>query len=378
MLLLSLESPEKFQEMLGGLVEEILKLPEPPPALFRPEFLKSSRSREIALAHPNIPQETVIELAGSEDYYTRGLAAAHPLLPEVFRRILRLPQFEYNYTPYPRLQNPAGFPTLTEEEFETLLSGPNWFRYLLSTLPSTPPEVLTRLANTSGLSVQQTIAANRKTPTETLRELSFSSDGIVQSAIANNPSTPPDVLARYASQSIMAFYLPANPSLPLSVGLQMLEHATKATGDVTYAADLLRRPDLPEEKLREFLTDKRKEWRAALAKNPALSGEMLAVLAADRSLEVKINLAARKELPEEIMERLSRDKAAKVRAGLAINPSISLALMTRLAEDPEVIVRAALARNHNLNRVVMSQLKKDDSDTVRSDLFKTHAKVLRK
>ena len=270
LLLLSLESPDKFQEMLGGLVEEILKLPDPPPALFRPEFLKSTRSREIALAHPKIPPETVLELSGSEDYHTRGLAAQHPLLPEIFKRILDLPELEYAYTTEPKLQNPALFPVLTEAEQEALLRGPAWFQHLLSTLPALPERLMARLAESNAPAVQQNIASNKRTPVETLIELSYSSDANIQSAIASNPSTPPEVLTRYASQSLMVFALASNPSLPLSIGLQLLAQATKASGEFCYVSEILRRPDLPEEALRDFLNDKRKEWRAAAAKNGQL------------------------------------------------------------------------------------------------------------
>jgi hypothetical protein len=378
LLLLSLESPDKFQEMLGSLVEEILlKLPDPPPALFRIEFLKTHRSRVLALAHLKIPKETVIELAGSEDYHARNNAAQHPLLPDVFRRIILLPELGYEYSQYPRLQSGAFLLTLTKEEWEMLITGPNWFRHLISTAPTTPPDVLARLANTSSLSVQQTIAANRRTPPEALRDLSYSFDGGIQSAIAHNPSTPPDVLERYATQSTMIFYLPGNPSLPLEVGLKMLENAPKTTSDTTYLGSILERPDLPEEKMREYSTHKKKEWRAMLARNPKLPNDLLTRLAVDKTLEVRMSVASRKDLPESALEKLSQDKAPKVRASAALNPSLSLALMEKLADDPETLVRISLAKNHNLNRVVMSKLKKDESDTVRNELFKTHAKALR-
>jgi hypothetical protein len=378
LLLLSLESPDKFQEMLGSLVEEILKLPDPPPALFRPEFLKSTQSRELALAHPKIPPETLLELAGSKDYYTRGLAAQHPLLPEIFKRILNLPELQYAYTTEPKIQNPGLFPVLTEAEQEALLRGPTWFQYLLSTLPALPERLMTRLAESNVPAVQQNIASNKQAPAKILLELSYSSDANIQSAIASNPNTPPEVLARYASQALMVFALASNPSLPLSIGLQLLAQATKASGEVCYVSEILRHPDLPEEMLRDSVNDKRKEWRAAAAKNPKLPEEKLLTLVADKSQEVRMGVASRKDLSEKIMEKLSQDKAAKVRATLAINPSISLAMMTKLVEDPKIPVRVALARNHNLNRVIMSQLKKDESDLVRNELFKTHAKFLRK
>jgi len=87
--------------------------------------------------------------------------------------------------------------------------------------PSTPPEVLARLAGDVDGSVRESVAGNASAPPETLARLAGIEDhlGLVGANLASNVSTPPEVLAALAegADRVLRRHLARNVSTPPEV-----------------------------------------------------------------------------------------------------------------------------------------------------------------
>jgi hypothetical protein len=397
--LLALESPERFQEMFKGLVSELLALDDPPPAVFRVDFLQTTKDQIRALFHPRVPQETVVVLAGHPNRDVRESAAKSRLLPPLFAKLSLL------------IQDYSGPKTLllSPEEFEQAASGPLWAKLLLASLEVTPEKILLELAMAQDLQLQQKIAVNKGASLQVLQRLE-PFERTVTWILAGRRGLPPEIFEKLIAikdQDVDSL-LSRNPDIPGSVCGELFWRFCRVPGSSSELLDRVRpflaRYDLPAPLLFTLAQDARVEVRLVVAKAVALSGEGVALLAADsesavrasvalrkdlpvavvetlavdRSLNVLLILATQKNAPAVLVERLAADQDPLVRAKVALRPSLSLALMRLLAEDKVEAVRFQLAKNHRLHRTVMTKLEQDPSAAVRQVLLETHAKALRR
>jgi hypothetical protein len=397
--LFALESPEKFQEMFKGLVSELLALDAPPPAIFRVDFLQTTKDQIRALFHPRVPQETVIALAGHPNRDVRESAAKNRLLPPLFAKLSSLIQ---NY-----MESRARL--LSPEEFEQAARGPLWAKLLLASLEETPVQILIDLATEPDLSIQQKIAINKAASLQALQRLE-PFDRTVSWILASRRDLPPELFEQLLAMKDhdVDSLLSRNPHIPGSVCGELFWRYCHAAGSSAGLIDrvrpLLARYDLPAPLLFTLAQDVRVEVRLVVAKAVALPLEGVALLAADGEPEVRACIASRKDLPIAIIEKLATDNALNVllmvathkhapmaiiqrlafdkdplvRAKSALSSALSLELMRRLAEDKVDSVRFELAKNHRLHRTVMLKLEQDPSAAVRQVLLETHAKALRR
>jgi predicted transcriptional regulator len=61
---------------------------------------------------------------------------------------------------------------------------------LMALSPSTPPEVLEKLANDKSRAVRRSIATNPNTPPEVLEKLAIDEDWLVRYGVVKNTNTP--------------------------------------------------------------------------------------------------------------------------------------------------------------------------------------------
>jgi hypothetical protein len=399
--LFALESPEKFQEMFKGLVSELLALDDPPPAVFRVDFLQTTKDQIRALFHPRVPQETVIALAGDHNHDVRESASKSRLLPPLYARLSSLIGDVWS-------QRSLSL-SLSSAEFEQASQGPLWARILLASFVQTSEVILLELANNRSLQVQQKIASNPAASLRVLQRLE-PFDRTVSWILAGRRGLPPEIFEKLIAmkdQDVDSL-LSRNPDIPGSICGELFWRYCHAAGSSAGLIDrvrpLLARYDLPAPLLFTLAQDVRVEVRLVVAKAVALPLDGVALLAADSEPEVRACIASRKDLsvalveklaldhslnvllilathknaPALLIERLAADKDPLVRAKVALSPSLSLALMRRLADDKVESVRFELAKNHRLHRTVMSKLEQDPSVAVRQVLLETHAKVLRR
>lgn len=178
-------------------------------------------------------------------------------------------------------------------------------------------------------------------------------------AIARNPSSPPDLLTSLADLPGLVPALLENPSLPLSVVESFVAHEQPTLRSLAAA-----HATLPERLVVTLAGDPMAIVRAAIARRPDLTPALLEALAVDEDASVRSAVASRAKLPAFLTQRLAFDNNLAVRSTVASRPDLSANLSHRLADDTKAPVRVALAR-HSVHATVLRRLAKAREGAVR-------------
>ena len=137
--------------------------------------------------------------------------------------------------------------------------------HLLGSNPSTPPELLARLAQHQVQDVRWGAATNPNTPLELL--LKLRTPGVystINGYLARNPALPENVLREmYRSKEVSGSEIAMNPACPIDVMREILEHGTD-----TDRAWLAWNRNLPHEIMQRLANDPSPDVARMLSGNP--------------------------------------------------------------------------------------------------------------
>jgi hypothetical protein len=225
------------------------------------------------------------------------------------------------------------------EEVSAMLTsqaGPG-IRYKASRDPSTPLEILTKLAEDREISVRMNVAKNPSTSLELLAKLANDGYDGIRVSVAENPSTPLELLAKLADDE--------NPLVRMSVA---------------------KSPSTPLELLIKFANDESRLLRRSVASNPSMPLELLAKLADDEDNGVKRNVAGNRSTPLEILAKLAEERNINIRYSVANNPSITPEILTVLSRKATVEMRRILSRNPKTPAKILTRYARSKNNSIRA------------
>ena len=161
----------------------------------------------------------------------------------------------------------------------------------------------------------------------------------IRRALVRNPSTPPDVLSRLAGEpdSFLRFWAAAHPGTPEDV-----REALESDPDPQVRQSLAEARTTPPNALRRLAEDSSPVVRTAVAVNPNTAPETIESLATDPEWPVRLAVAGRHDLPTKLVRVLMGDTNDLILAALQRNPTLGREFLVDLAiRAPEPIRRAA-------------------------------------
>lgn len=141
-------------------------------------------------------------------------------------------------------------------------------RSIAARKPSTPVDVLKKLADDHSWLVRASVAENPNTPVDILRKLAkesgFSGES-VRSHLAKNPNTPVDILKKLINneREDTLKYLAGNPSTPIDILKKLADN-----DDYTVRREVASNPSTPIEVLKDLSSDHDSGVRTLVNKNP--------------------------------------------------------------------------------------------------------------
>ncbi len=291
----------------------------------------------------------------------------------------------------------TSFPQIPAETLEQLASHRDCVvRSCVAEHPNTPISVLERLADDDYRLTRWHVASNYNTPAHVLEQLLVkweSPDGKYDDELCNRlvqrTDAPTTIFEHFAvTESFnLRQAVARNPSTPLSV-LEILTNrevlkniATRgdwASDDYSISDDyflqsLAYNPRLTTQMLARLAEDPSPDVRTNLLNNPHITPELLMKLAQDESPKVRQAMASKVNFPVRFLEVLAFDKKPEVRQKLASNPNSSLTILERLAQDNTPCVREAVANNNSTPVALLEQLAQDDNlDVLRAIAHNPH------
>jgi hypothetical protein len=258
----------------------------------------------------------------------------------------------------------GGNPSTPGEVLLRLADDPaSWVLSSLARNPSAPGEALTRLAEDPDPGMRIGVALNPSTPVELLTRLAEEPDKDMRRCVAENPSTPVTALMRLADDSDKSVRsdVAGNPATPVEVLLRLADDSDKSV-----RSDVAGNPATPVQVLLRLADDSDTTVRSATARNPSTPVEVLLRLADDSERSVRRSVARNVSAPVGVLSRLANDEAHWVCKGLAENPSAPVEVLLRLADDSDTTVRSAIARNPSTPVAALMRLADDSDRWVRS------------
>ncbi len=141
------------------------------------------------------PPRVVKRLVADPNNDVRDTASEHPNLPEGLLELMRRAGRDADLTNRP---SEEGGEPLSESERERLMEAGPFGQRLVALNPSTPPDVLGRLAENAHWYGRVGVAKSTMTPEETVRKLATDDDYEVRWTVASRPDAPKEVLSQLA------------------------------------------------------------------------------------------------------------------------------------------------------------------------------------
>lgn len=235
----------------------------------------------------------------------------------------------------------ANDPMNAFDVFNVLLASANdGIRRGVASNPSTPPELLSKLAEEQWYDpICQRVASNPSTPPDALALLAGSENYSVLRSVAENPSTPPEELAWLAEPNehhdkSFREYVASNPSAP---PLLLAELARDSDANVQKRA--AKNPSTPP----HVLTEPAKEnhfVQQRVALNPSAPPETLAKLICNGGWGIEERLAANPSTPPEALAALAKENHHNrmILMLVASNPSTPTSTLKELSECREDVL----------------------------------------
>ena len=228
--------------------------------------------------------------------------------------------------------------------------------------PSTPIDLLRKLASDENEYIRRGAAENPSTPADLLRELADDKNMWVRWGVAQNPSTPVDLLTLLASDAKIEVRkgVAKNPFTPVDL-LDKLAHDLLASDeDAGIRRGAAANPSTPVDSLRKLAHDREEHVRRAAAENRSTHVDSLRELADDKYVLVRRGAAENPSTHVDLLDKLARDKDRDVRQGVALNPSTPVDLLDKLARDKDRDVRKGVAKNPSTSVDLLRKLASDE------------------
>ncbi|MDE3022837.1 MAG: hypothetical protein KGI54_13435 [Pseudomonadota bacterium] len=255
------------------------------------------------------------------------------------------------------------------------------FLSALSSNPRTGIELIRLLAESTEISVHESLAANPQCPREILANIAMSSAEAGYFA-AKNPKATPELLFKLWGNDILMqrTCILRHPDCPqtlldskfsnLSLTLQQARHPNTGNNHLitlslhdneAVRATVARHPRLSKDNLIKLLVDPCANVRRGIARQPFLDIKTQKILATDRDPWVRIWLAYHSMLDSQLLLILARDEHPKVRRAVARHPLCPSQLLTEFSKDSDSWVQAGLAWRPNLPSELIETLSKKEN-----------------
>ncbi len=234
--------------------------------------------------------------------------------------------------------------------------------------PTTPPDVLARLALDESFEVRLYVAENAQTPPEALTVLAGDGVAIVRGDVAANVHTPLEILARLAGDTEPEIWEPATRNMIWSKATPAIPREKINLAGVTVRRSVARHPLTSPATLVDLANDEDLYVQRAVAGHKNSPPEVLAHLSAVENADLRWFVANNESTPQEILARLGGDAYADVRDAVARNKNTPQDTFEHLVEDPDVVVRLGVALNERAPPIILARLSTDESEMVRESI----------
>ncbi len=308
------------------------------------------------------------------------------------------------------LQEEAGNELTSSDRLTELATDSNELARQVALNPSTPPEVLQKLAHSSDATTRQHVAANPNTPTDVLLSLgsefpeALLDNPIFSLLLLENPNlvheiplstlrsllkcetVPVSLLEQAANNSDMAVQLAVatNVHTPQTVLAKLMhnygEVSNAAQLHVTLAGEMTsgwHEAALKAIKTTDFTFSpylntefKPEQCIEQLEKRGLVPKFVIEQLAKHEHKSIRQLIARNPNLPVNLLEQLAQDGDKEVRRNVAANPKTPVPFLERLAQDGDKEVRRNVAANPKTSAQFLEQLALDGDKEVRRDLAK--------
>ena len=187
-----------------------------------------------------------------------------------------------------------------------------------------------RLVNASISSSDRKRAYMDITPPEELSRLADSSDKDVREAVASNPTTPPNVLTKLASDEngYVRWAVAENPNTPVKVLRELVRNADPNKGeDLNVLQGVASNPSTPVKLLEKLMNPNMDTYvRNEALRNPSIPPELLTKLANEGDIDTREYVARHPNTPLDVVEKLffdPEDEHGLLKYYVGENPNVS-------------------------------------------------------
>jgi hypothetical protein len=290
--------------------------------------------------------ETLKKLSKDDDATVRAAVAANPKTPE--KVLSSMSGDKEDSVLRALLANPATAQSSKDRIVSKMTAGFGDVEKAKSAAkdPSTPPEVLAKLATLKDRATLHAVADNPSTPVTTLNDLSKDSDAWIKSGVASNPSTPIETLKalRQDKDPMVLDSLAKNRSTPVK---DLQSFTTTSSSDYNNPATIRK--------------DKAVQTMVLLADDPTTSPDKLTELASGGGPSVLDAVAKNPKTPAEALDTIVN----------TTNKSSTYIYNDKLG----VGIRESVAQNENTSLKTLMHLSSDRGYTVREDALKRLSKI---
>jgi 3-methyladenine DNA glycosylase AlkC len=250
---------------------------------------------------------------------------------------------------------------------------------LVAQNPSTPSELLRKLASSGEAIARSRIAANPNTPIEVLQELADE----FPKEVLDNPVFPllslenPNILDKLFQPNTL-WNLVLDVQTPKEI-LRMLAHCehpeiveaarlhVNLAGEMTTGWDKAGCEAIGTADWREAVgtTDSVNSRLSSLARRGFIPEFAIEQLAKHQRWRIRAFVADKLNTPVKLLEQLAQDLVKDVRGAVARNLNIPLKLLEQLAQDRERYVCESVAQNPNTPIELLEQLVRDNGSYIR-------------
>lgn len=272
--------------------------------------IQKNETRIKLASHPNIPTETLEQLAQDQHWQVRQKAVTHP--------------------------------NISVETLEQLAQDHYWrVRQGVASNPNTPVVILQQLAQDHYWQVRQEVARNLHTPMVTLEQLIQDHSGEIRKEAAQNHNWLPEQLQQLARNHDK--WIREGVTGNLKTAVETLQQLIRdEEGDICKEAT--KNLNWSREQLQELAHNWNMWVREGVAENPKTPVTTLQQLAQDSDMWVRKQVAGNLNTPVETLQQLAQDQSWKVRKQVVSHPNTPRKTLKQLATDKNSLVRQSADR----------------------------------
>ncbi len=299
--------------------------------------IQATRERQAVLAEsPHLSKSTLQELANSPARQVRAAVASHPNLDHQTLKVMATDKTASVRT------NAGRNPSISRDLLWSLARDESpRVRRAVASGDEVPKELQLLMAKDPDRIVRFWVSRHTVVSPEAMELLI--ADEELHVILAEHPSTPHDLLMRLASSEDewLRGCVAENPLAPREVLEELSVDECK-----TVRKAVANNPATSIESLVQLATDEDLEVRVAVADNPSAPTPALELLAKDKNKQVRYHVAKHPSCSTTALELLATDRVGSVRQMVAEHTATSVKVLKQLATDRVPFVREAVA-NHS-------------------------------